>query len=49
MKLTTTQLSHILHGRQTLQCLAEYAECILRTDAIEDGTIYSERFKKEKK
>jgi len=49
MPLTTTQLSHILRCRKSLQYLAEYAEWILHTEAMEDGTIYSERFKKEKK
>lgn len=48
MKKTIAQLSSELKGRQTLQYLAEYAELILHTDAIEDGTIYSERFKKGK-
>lgn len=49
MKLTMIQLIQILRGRKYLQYLAEYAEWILHTEAIEDGTIYSERFKKKKK
>lgn len=48
MKKTLQQLANELKGRQTIQYLAEHTKCILLADPIEDGTIYSERFKKEK-
>lgn len=46
MKKTLQQLSNEIKGRKSLQYAAEYAEWVLHTEAIEDGTIYSERFKK---
>ena len=49
MKNTIKQAENILRGRKSLQYLAEYAEWVWYTEAIEDGTIYSERFKKENK
>jgi len=47
MPLTTTQLSHILHDRKSLQYLAEYAEWVWYKSGGEiKGTVYSEIRKK---